>query len=296
MFRFILMLFCTIYYFSAKSQYIEFGGSLGGSSYQGDISHYSSKFSLQGNKFLNSIHVGYHFSDYYSIKVRYSHGSLGANDKESHDIWRKERNLHFKTYISEIAIINEFEMLDVFRFFKKTRLKPFINIGIAYFKFNPQAQLNGTWYDLQPLSTEGQGLEGNKNKPYSLNQFSIPFGLGLKYFVKDDLYFSFEVSPRITFTDYLDDVSANYPDIEKLKQVKGNIAAELSYQGDKRPGGLPFKELGGNARGNPKDNDWYIFNSFSVAYFFHVDDYMKRRRSFRLGRKCNFFLMPKYLP
>jgi hypothetical protein len=271
-------------------QFIEVGGSLGGATYQGDISHFSSKFSMQGARFLNSVHVGYHFKDYYSVKFKFSNGSIGAYDSESASTSRRKRNLHFRSDIQEFALVNEFELLDIFHFFKKINIKPFFNFGIAYFSFNPEAKYKGNWVDLQPLSTEGQGLPGSELRPYSLHQWSIPFGFGLKYYFNDGLYLGFEISPRITFTDFLDDVSGNYPDMDILRSFKGEMATQLSYRGDQLPGG------GGEAftpenigRGNPKDNDWYIFNTFVVGYKFDPVKAIKRRKSFSKGRKCNFF-------
>ncbi len=289
-----LLLLCFSFFIlrSTNAQFIEIGGSLGGSTYQGDINHFSSRLSMQGAKFLNGLHLGYHFNDYYTLKLKWSNGSIGASDNNSADPWRQSRNLHFRSNISEFALIHEFELLDFLKFFRKFNLKPYVTFGVAYFHFNPQAKYKGVWYDLQPLSTEGQGLPDSKTKPYSLNQFSLPFGFGFKYYINDNFFVGIDISPRITFTDYLDDVSGSYPDLELLRNFKGPIAAELSYQGDKFPegGGVPFDpEQSVNGRGNPKDNDWYIFNSFTVGYAFNLKEYFKRRRSFKLGRKCNFF-------
>ncbi len=289
MVRIFLSLLLVTVVVSAKAQYIEFGGCLGGSTYQGDISYFSSRLSFQGAKLLNGVHIGYHFNDYLAIKVKFNKGSIAANDYDSVDEWRKRRNLHFKTDITEFALIHEIELLDILKFFQKFSLKPYINFGIAWFKFNPQAKYGGQWYDLQPLSTEGQDLPGSKTKPYALSQFSIPFGFGLKYHLNENFYFGLEISPRITFTDYLDDVSSEYPDFELLRQYKGDLAVQLSYQGDKRPGGLPISTIKDEKRGNNKDNDWYIFNSFIVGFKFDPVEHMKRKRNFRYGRKCNFF-------
>jgi len=289
MFRLTFIIIFIQLYFCAKSQYIEIGGALGGATYQGDINHLSSKFSFQGAKMLNGLHIGYHFNEYYALKLKYIKGSIGADDVQSVDIWRRERNLHFRSEIRELSLINEFELLDVLKFFQRYNLKPYVTIGLSWFRFNPQAKYRGEWYDLQPLSTEGQGLPGSEVAPYSLSQISIPFGFGFKYHVNENLYFGFEISPRITFTDYLDDVSGNYPDFDLLRQYKGDLSVQLSYQGDKKPNGKPIFENTALGRGNPGDNDWYIFNSFIVGFKIDPVVYMKRKRSFKHGRKCNFF-------
>lgn len=281
---FILLLFLWL---PTSGQYIDFGASLGGTTYQGDINHYSSRISFQGARFLKSIHLGYHFSESFAMKLRYTKTSIGAHDRESKDPWRAARNLHFVTDIKEISLTGEIELLDMFKKLQKFNLKPFVYFGITYFNFDPKASFNGKWHSLQPLSTEGQGLPGYK-KPYSLHQIGLPFGFGLTYFVTPHVYVSFEIGPRITFTDFLDDVSGDYPDFELLAQFKGPTAVDLSYRADELPEGIPVSEMKSGSRGNDKDNDWYFFNSFTVGYTLNVVDYQKRRRSFREGRKCHF--------
>ena len=275
--------------FKSHGQFIEFGGSLGGTTYQGDINHLSSRLSIQGARLLNSIHLGYHFNDFFSLKVRYSHTSISAYDSESIDDWRRSRNLHFKTSIREYALISEIELSDIIKKFRKLQLKPFVSVGICLFNFNPKATYKGEWVDLQPLGTEGQGLPGYE-KPYKLQQISIPFGAGLKYYINEKWVFAFEISPRITFTDYLDDVSGKYPDLDLSRNAKGAISSAMSYRSNLLPGFIPPKEpVTGFGRGNSKDNDWYIFNSFTIAYKFDPYTWYKKRKSFRYGRKCSFF-------
>ena len=272
-----------------SGQYIEVGSSLGGTTYQGDINYFGSRFSIQGARFLNSFHIGYQFSEYYSLKVRYSKSSIGAYDSQSADEWRRSRNLHFRSDIREVAVIQEIELLDVFGFFRRYDLKPYLVSGIAWFSFNPQGKYQGKWTDLQPLGTEGQGLPGYA-APYALRQLSIPLGLGLRYYVSDNFFISAEVSPRLTFTDYLDDVSTKYPDMELLRQSRGEMAVHMSYRGNQLPGDHPStQEISGMGRGNSHENDWYIFNSFTVGYRIDPVLYLKKRRSFREGRKCRFY-------
>jgi hypothetical protein len=102
------------------------------------------------------------------------------------------------------------------------------------------------------------------------------------------VYVSIEIGPRITFTDYLDDVSGDYPDFELLSQFKGPTAVAISYRADELPGGTPIGELKSGSRGNARDNDWYFFNSFTVGYKLNVKEYYKRKKSFSQGRKCHF--------
>jgi hypothetical protein len=72
---------------------------------------------------------------------------------------------------------------------------------------------------------------------------------------------------RVTFTDYIDDVSGTYPDMAALKASKGQLAVDMSYRGDTRNYNPSYVlPLTGAKRGNSKDNDWYTITQFSIGY------------------------------
>lgn len=128
--------------------------------------------------------------------------------------YRFYRNLHFRSHVFEVNIAAEiipynFELGNGYS--EYSVLSPYGFIGVGIFAFNPQAIYNGAWVDLQPLSTEGQGLvEGRA--PYELVQFNVPLGFGVKWTYNDTWSLSLEVGHRVTFTDYIDDVSTYYVD------------------------------------------------------------------------------------
>ena len=138
---------------------------------------------------------------------------------------------------------------------------PYIFGGLAVFHFNPYTydQQNNKVF-LKPLSTEGQGLPGYE-KPYSLTQLALPFGGGIKYNISDNFRIALEVGLRKLFTDYLDDVSTNYPDLNLLRPR----AAYLSYRGDELKPPVPFPGEGA-IRGNPKVKDNYYLLMIRVSY------------------------------
>jgi Domain of unknown function (DUF6089) len=96
------------------------------------------------------------------------------------------------------------------------KFRPYALIGVGVFRFNPEGQYinpNGEaqWVNLKPLRTEGQGMPNHPDrKEYSLTQVNVPYGIGLKYFFNDRFNLSVEIVNRITFTDYIDDVSTTY--------------------------------------------------------------------------------------
>jgi len=150
----------------------------------------------------------------------------------------------------------------------------FTGIGYAYFDPRGTTQ-SGQTVRLKPLSTEGQGLPGGPDE-YSSFTPVIPYGIGIKRNLTNGIRgrnsgqwgISFELSFRQTFSDYIDDVSTNYFDQDILRELRGDLAVELSD-----PSGL-FSGLidngdgtfSGQQRGDPSDNDSYILGVISINY------------------------------
>jgi hypothetical protein len=141
---------------------------------------------------------------------------------------------------------------------------------VAVFAFNPQAKLGDQWYDLQPMGTEGQFLPGCDTcpEPYKLVQFSIPFGVGIRYKLTDKIDLNVEMGLRKTFTDYLDDVSGNYPNMEALR-AWNPTSYLLSDRIDRvlYPQGAGPSPVGVNGiRGDNTQDDWYVLTMVSATY------------------------------
>jgi hypothetical protein len=124
---------------------------------------------------------------------------------------------------------------------------------------------------LQPLGTEGQGLSRYPDrKIYSLTQFNIPFGGGMKYALSAQFIISFEIGIRKLFTDYLDDVSTRYPRRSVLLNERGPLAVKMSFRGDELKPPLSYRD--NSRRGNPEKKDLYYFCVFKLAYAFNTDE------------------------
>lgn len=183
---------------------------------------------------------------------------------------RYERNLSFKSKISEFHLGIEVHPL----FFKDRddevppKFSPYLLGGIGYFSFDPQAQLNGQWYALKPLSLEGQGFkEYPDRKPYELSQVNFLFGIGLRYEINQTFRVRAEVVQRVLQTDYLDDVSTGYIDpslfYSYLPTNQAAVAQKLYYR---RPELLPSDVIPlDEQRGDPTDNDSYFTIQFKIG-------------------------------
>ena len=95
---------------------------------------------------------------------------------------------------------------------------------------------------------------------------AIPFGGGIKWAINKKLSLNVEFNSRKTFTDWLDDVSGNYPDPESLFLVdeNGSIASILS---DRSPEiGIEPIAVNGKQRGTSKDKDRFNFFGIGLTY------------------------------
>lgn len=264
------------------AQYLDLGISLGGANYLGDLTPSSFFASVGETGGYAGVRGRYHFNDRFALRVGGNFGVISAYDadavRRNGDRW--ERNLHFRSRIREIEMTLQFNLLPYRPLQSQHRFIPYLFIGLAGFEFNPQASYQDQWYDLQPLGTEGQGLSGYPEK-YSLTQIAVPFGLGLTFALTKNLNAGFELSMRKTFTDYLDDVSSDYPDLNELAMERGDIARRLSWRTDEiLPDARP--PVKGAERGDPRDLDWYIFGGFSLSYTFIAPD--NRRLKAKRGK------------
>ncbi len=189
------------------------------------------------------------------------------------------RNLSFQSNIVEWNLVGEYSFMDI----TQKKFSPFIFGGIAVFHFNPYAyDTTGQKVYLRPLSTEGEGLpQYPGQKPYSLTQFAIPFGGGIKFRVSENVVIAYEIGFRKTFTDYLDDVSTIYVDEKTLSQAKGSLAVEMAYRANELKGGNPTYPPSGTLRGGPNEKDLYYYTGIriSIALLSKGDGYYGRGRT-----------------
>ncbi len=183
---------------------------------------------------------------------------------------RYERNLSFKSRIADFQLALELHPL-MFKNFDEQdppQLSPYGVIGVGYYLFDPKAKLNGQWYSLQPLRTEGQGFREYPNRAvYQLNQLNISAGLGVKYEINSMFNAKLEVNHRFLNTDYLDDVSTNYIDPNLFNNyLPANLVA-IAQQLSNRKGELNPSDATsiGDQRGDPKDNDAFFTIQLKVG-------------------------------
>ncbi len=242
---------------ASYAQRVRVSAALGGSAYYGDL--------VQGAPLVKQVSPAFTFGGSYDfteqLRARFNISMLGikGDDKDNKDIIYKNRNLNFKSFIWEVSAAAEYDFLNNTSEYGWT---PYIFAGPGLFHFNPTTiDKFGEKVNLHDYGTEGQGLAAYPDrKPYSLTQFNIGFGGGVRFDLTEDLSLGGEVFIRKTFTDYLDDVSGSYVEPTDFTNP---YSALLSYRGDEV--GKPFPGVS-MPRGNPKSKDMFYTFQLKLTY------------------------------
>jgi hypothetical protein len=262
-------------YSGEGSSYMEAGITMGPSNFLGDLGGTAGigRKGLKDNnfpmtKFNFGIWLTYQPSEWLAFRLNLSVGSLEGDDaiikgKGGMEEARRLRNQDFKSPLQEAflaaeiypTVFFEYEPTDVYH-----KLRPYGLVGIGVFRFKPQGTdpLTGQWVDLQPLHTEGEGFpEFPDRKNYKLTQLNVPVGIGVKYFVNDNMHVGIEVIHRTTFTDKIDNVSTTYIDPALFYAHLPLAQAQMAERLANKSGGTGTYFAPGKKRGTAENNDAY---------------------------------------
>ena len=242
------------------SQISEIGVMAGVTYYKGDLNKKHFKNSNLAYGFL----YRYSFDSRVTLRFNVLLGHVNASDDQSDNPNQINRNLSFRSDITELSGMVEINYYSFDAGNKQTKFTTYLMTGITYFKMNPEARYLDVWYELQALSTEGQGLQGAPER-YNLDNWALPFGLGAKVNLGGRFVLSAEYSIRLTATDYLDDVSGLYYDNEAIRQQVGVVASELA---DRR---LNKSDVPTGIDGNGQVQHGNVLGQLSVDVMLTVD-------------------------
>ncbi|MCF0057796.1 DUF6089 family protein [Dyadobacter sp. CY356] len=200
--------------------YSTVGFGVGTSNYYGDMASYTTPLRSTFGMMRWSVAGNYtrHFTPRLAARASFTYARIVGDDykmnKNDPTNLRFPRNLSFRNDLKEFSVQGIYKLTPDNRSYdRRPQFSAYLFGGIAVVAHNPKAldTLGGKWVKLQSLGTEGQGRPGYA-KPYSLIQFAIPVGIGVRYKITDRFDISAELGFRKTFTDYLDDVAGNYAD------------------------------------------------------------------------------------
>ncbi|MDH3321590.1 MAG: DUF6089 family protein [Flavobacteriaceae bacterium] len=201
-----LFLFSSAFGFA---QINEFGLFLGGSNYIGDIG--KTNYILPNNFAIGGIYK-WNMHPHYSLRATYTYAEISGDDLDSKNSFRKNRGLNFKNSVHELAA----------------------GIEYHFFKYN----LSKTGHTHTPYIIAEVAVNNyDTRKKGRVFGFTIPFGVGYKTILTENIGIAIETSFRYTFKDDID----GYPyDLDDAVNVQIN----------------------------PNNNDWYVFTGITLVYAF----------------------------
>ena len=264
--RLIVLLFLFTSVVVSAQRHHEMGIFAGTSSYYGDLQQ--NLFPAQGYRASGGLLYKYFIHPNIGFRFGATYASLYGADSMSESKAIKNRNLNFQTNLFEVHSAIEVNLLPVD--FDEFKISPYVFAGLALFYYNPYTLgQDAEKIYLRPLSTEGQGLRQYPGrKVYSLVNAGVPLGGGIKTLIGKKVLVSGEIGFRYTATDYLDDVSSTYVNMDTLFRYKGKQSVDLSFRSDELPnwdGNYPNDKF---VRGDNMKKDWYWFAGINVAIYF----------------------------
>lgn len=283
MLRQILLLCLLLPTFALAQRHHEMGIFGGTSSYYGDLQQ--NLFPSEGYRAAGGLTYKYFMHPNVGLRFGATYASLYGADSNSKVPAIKNRNLNFQTNLIEFHGGLEVNMIPVD--IDEFKFSPYLFAGLALFYYNPYTLgANDEKIYLRPLSTEGQGMKQYPGRRmYSLVNVGVPLGAGLKVFVGKTVMLSTEIGFRYTFTDYLDDVSKTYVNMDTLFRYKGKQSVDLSFRNKELPnwdGNYPNDQF---VRGDNMKKDWYWFAGINVAIYFEAFGNTERYKKTRCPRR-----------
>ena len=248
---------------------VDYGVVLGPSNYLGDIGNGPADrrdfiFDLQSSK--TNVAAGFfireRIASKFAVREALTFVTVSGDDKLTASPGRRNRNLNFKNTICELALTGEFyffEMNDLGNSIRsRSDFRAYAFGGVAAYYSNPKGRdINGGWVALQPLRTEGQPVA------YKRVGIAIPVGVGLYFTINRNTRISWDLGWRMTFTDYLDDISGNYPDFTAIKDT--DLRKQMSNRAAEQPDPL-YIPVPGSKRGDPSHNDHYLASTVGLSH------------------------------
>ena len=259
-----------------------FVGELGGKN--SGNGHFLSDYDFTSQRVMAQAGLRYKILNPLAVKGTLSYAWLSGSDAKTDEVFRRDRNLSFRTNLWELGVQLEYSIIPEPINYRSRRRKKFtwrslldintyVFAGVSGFYFNPKAKDDGEdgtgkWVALRKLGTEGQGLMEGRKK-YKRIAMAFPFGVGFKYALTRELGIGLEFGPRYTTTDYIDDVRRSYVDNKCLASKNPQAArmADRSIKTEDENDPLPnVRYAPGEQRGESKYNDFYMFTVVSVSY------------------------------
>ncbi|TAF78766.1 MAG: hypothetical protein EAZ50_13115 [Runella slithyformis] len=203
--RLFILLFWANWGITWSQGRLELGGFVGVAGYLGDLN--KSDWLSKEPRPAYGAFVRYNLTPRLSGSLSLLHGRLSGRD--SHYADRASRNFSTTTPINELTAQVEFNLWPLTDPRNPRNFSPaftpylFVGAGVATTKPAPDFE---NVIVAKPEYTDGAEADGVAK--YSNTHVILPFGLGLKYRFRPEWTLTVEAGFRLTFSDYLDGISA----------------------------------------------------------------------------------------
>ncbi len=251
---------------ASQAQEWEFGLQGGASGYMGDL---NPENPLAFNDWTAAATIKYNLNATWGIRGHFTHANTFAYDGESQAVQRRDRDLGFFGTIQEAALLVDFNFFRWLPQRGRIVYTPYLFAGVGGIAFNPK------WYlpyqpgetpqqvNLRDVQTEYH--ETNNPHRYTKYAVTIPFGAGFKYNLRGPWSVGVELGYRLALTDYLDDVSGNYPANPDTRPATVPSHVELSdwqYLSYRNK----INVVPGSQRGDGRPYDSFMTVGITVSY------------------------------
>lgn len=269
----------------------DFGGGIGASNYLGDIGgkektrrDFIYDMKLAKTRFNAGAFVRYKWRSDISLKLAFDFTRVEGDDKLTTNLARRYRNLNFRNNILSLSLMGEWffyedpDIGNTYRYLNSFR--SYLFAGGSVFYHNPKGLYNGQWISLRPLQTEGVA--------YSPINFAIPMGLGFYFTFNKKHRIGFEATYWKTFTDYIDDISGNYPASppkDNLARAMSLRTPELGLRAYQDNPSVYLSHNWGQKRGDKTHKDCFLTMTISYSYVLRGKSSFYRNKFSWFGKK-----------
>ncbi len=257
----------------------------------------------------------YRFRPNLALRTGLSWGRIKGDDftsdpNDSKSVARYTRNLSFRNDIKELQFGLTYYISQLHGgISSRPIINGFVFVGLGVFHHDPKGkvplydyqsgnttnelQQSGEWISLRPLGTEGQFLADRRVEPYSQFQLTIPVAVGVRLALPGPFDVGLEFGYRFIFTDYIDDVSGRYVDLDRFEDPLARIMSDRSVEpiavwndlariqdlnniNITYPSGETYIVNGtngtgvdGSIRGNPDQNDMIFMTTLRFTYLIY---------------------------
>jgi len=288
--RQILALVFIAFITSTKAQWLwEYGGSIGATNYLGDIGgkektrrDFVSDMKLSKTRWNTGIFARYKWRPNISLKAAFDYLRIEGDDRLSTNPGRYYRNFNFKNDIFALTTTAQWffytdpDLGNTYRY--RNSFRAYLFGGLGAFYTNPKSKYQGEWVKMRDYYVEGY--------EYKRVVFGLPVGAGF-YFTFDKRHrFGFEFNYMKTFTDYLDDISGNYPETAPSDPYTRGLTkrTDLLPQSEKEANpGAYLSHDWGMKRGDPTNKDAIVYITLSYSRV------IRGKSSFYRSKYSSFF-------